>query len=232
MPTANLFLVRDMHDFTTACLLVAVGRVRPATNAVLRSAAVGSVFSSVSLWTAGRGQNPAFGMGTRVLPGIRRDAGARSVGEGGSRRLPPRAPPRFALVGAGDVETGLARISHTPSGAICCGSPSLRSGPDFPWTVGSHTARREIRTSPRGDASSRRLATKGYEKCGIAPVQRLPPHPFPPSVCLSGYRSRERLRSHHGTGCRGRSGLSPTTSVRRLGRKRRLGGAETKKKPK
>jgi len=120
----------------------------------------------------------------------------------------------------------LARISHTASAASCrlrrpagcsasrlsplrsgcCGPPPLRSGPNFPWTVCSHTVRREPpggKSGPRvdaggtlratlrvvclrltslcsvylryapirsgcGDSSSLRLATKRYEKSGLA----------------------------------------------------------------
>jgi hypothetical protein len=61
----------------------------------------------------------------------------------------------------------LTRISHTASAATCCGPPPLRSGPNFPWTVCSHTARREIRSAPCGHGSSLRLATKRYEKSGL-----------------------------------------------------------------
>jgi hypothetical protein len=124
----------------------------------------------------------------------------------------------------------LTRISHTASAASCrlrrpagcsasrlsplrsgcCGPPPLRSGPNFPWTVGSHAVRREPpggKSGPRvdargtlratlrvvslrltslcsvylryapihsgcGDSSSPRLATKQYEKCGLAVITR------------------------------------------------------------
>ncbi len=78
----------------------------------------------------------------------------------------PMAWPRPG--GGGPPDFRLARLSHTPSAATGCGPSPLRSGPDFPWTVCSHTARREIQAAPCGDGSSRRLATKGYEKCGLA----------------------------------------------------------------
>jgi len=69
------------------------------------------------------------------------------------------------------AERGLTRISHTASAATCCGPPPLRSGPNFPWTVCSHTARREIQSAPCGHGSSLRLATKRYEKSGLKAIQ-------------------------------------------------------------
>jgi hypothetical protein len=71
----------------------------------------------------------------------------------------------------------LARISHTASAASCrlrrpagcsasrlsplrsgcCGPPPLRSGPNFPWTVCSHTVRRE----PPGGKSGPRVDARG-----------------------------------------------------------------------
>ena len=62
----------------------------------------------------------------------------------------------------------LTRISHTRSTATGCGPFLLRSGPNCPWAVCIHTALRKIRPAPRKSRSSRRLVTKGCEKCGLS----------------------------------------------------------------
>jgi hypothetical protein len=84
--------------------------------------------------------------------------------------------------GTNSVLKFLARISHTASAASCrlrrpagcsasrlsplrsgcCGPPPLRSGPNFPWTVGSHAVRREPpggKSGPRFDARGTLRAT-------------------------------------------------------------------------
>ncbi len=61
----------------------------------------------------------------------------------------------------------LARISDAPSAATGCSPSALRSSPDIPGTGCSHTARRKIRATPCVNMSSRRLATKAYEKRGL-----------------------------------------------------------------
>jgi hypothetical protein len=142
-----------------------------------------------------------------------------------------------------------ARISHTASAASCrlrrpagcsasrlsplrsgcCGPPPLRSGPNFPWTVCSHTARREIRPAPCGHGSSLRLATKRYEKFGLvsevtAAISRCrrfkvirfyftpsPPHQFPRFPMLGMCRIERSQLERDPRG--GKSGADPAVGA-------------------